>query len=397
MSKNDEPLRPRYSPADVAALKSRDVLLAYCEKRLGKPKRTGSTWYFPCPYGNHTRPKLSVGEKNGVGLCYCYACGKGGDIFKLAATVEGLSSKQDFAAVVESIAAAVDMTLRREEPQKGRPRTLPDKDGNTPARTCLREWRAALDEEPPAMEFLPPDLEAQAWQAVQFAKNNLDGMKVHAHALGLPLAALGVRTDKELAALGLLGLDISGALLYVYTHKEAGGQWRITAVKRRAFPHEVERGFPRFTAWRGSKKQALWGAPQLLEGKPSRVIITEGESDALAVEYSLASLLDYLSHAEPHHYPPLDSCPIVLAKPDASSFRESWAKSLKGLDVILTIDDDDAGRKGAAATAAILKKAGAARVFGWSPKGKAKDPRAAFNPRAPWRLIESIMNDKQAL
>lgn len=109
------------SPADRAALKAPDVLHAYCRAALGAGKQVGRLTFYPCPWGAHTRPKLEVTERDGVGVAMCRACDKGGTVFDVAAGVLGLDARKDFAAVVQGVADAVGYVLRDDDtgtPQK---------------------------------------------------------------------------------------------------------------------------------------------------------------------------------------------------------------------------------------------------------------------------------------
>ena len=67
---------------------------------------------------------------------------------------------------------------------------------------------------------------------------------------------------------------------------------------------------------------------------------------------------------------------------------------LVGKDIILVVDADEAGIKGADKTAKILRAAGVRRIFTWLPPDGCKDARAAFNPSAPSNLAESIITNK---
>ena len=99
------------SESDKAALKAPDVLHAYCRAALGAGKQVGRLTFYPCPFGAHSRPKLEVTERNGVGVCLCRSCDKGGTVFDVAAGVLGMDAGKDFPAVVQSVADAVGYVL----------------------------------------------------------------------------------------------------------------------------------------------------------------------------------------------------------------------------------------------------------------------------------------------
>lgn len=106
-----------FSQADLAALKAADTARAYAERVLGAPKREGASWYFPCPFHTHARPKLRIdAAPDGAGLAVCKADGVQGDVFKLAAAVLGLDARRDFAACVQEVAEKVGYSLRADAP-----------------------------------------------------------------------------------------------------------------------------------------------------------------------------------------------------------------------------------------------------------------------------------------
>ena len=373
--------------ADVEALKAPDVLHAYCEHELGAGRRRGALTFYRCPWGAHTRLKLEVTEKNGVGLAMCRACNCGGSVLDVAAGVLGMDAKRDYAAVVEHVAQVVGYTLRGDDtPRRGKRRQARRR--FTPTRP--QEPRERADGAP--VECLPAEAEKAALEAVRRAADNPAAMARYADELGLPLRDLMTHTDMELAGRGMLGLSPDGHLLYVYTCHDPAGAVRVLMVKMRSWPEEVAQGKQRFYCGKGSHKQALYGAGST--GASESVIITEGESDCLALRVALDAWLEYEFHNEPDTYPPPELIPAVVAKPDAGTFRPVWAAPLRGRDVILCVDNDEAGRRGAAGTAAILKEAGACRVYAWSPAGECKDVREAYSRCNPCELIDDLIINK---
>ena len=375
----------KYREADIEALKAPDVLHAYCTAALGAGRRFGNVWKYPCPYGAHTRLKLEVGERNGCGVAICRACNAGGNVFNIAAAVRGLDARRDFIACVEEVAEQTGYHLT---PEDDTPPTRTTRPHHTPpARPSVPHTPA----EPPAPAYLPPEDENAALAAVRHAAAHPEQIEAHAAALGLPPDVLHYHADMEAAPLGLLGITPAGLLLYVYTATDEAGRVRVQSTKTRNAPGRE----PRFIQ-RGSKA-GLWGAGALQAAPCRRVIITEGESDCLALRAAVWAWLTNWAHDEPDTLPAVDSFPLVLAKPDAGTFRDSWAAPLRGLDVILAIDADEAGRKGAEATAATLRAAGVRRIFTWQPPAPHKDARAALDPARPWLLAEHLMTHKTPL
>ena len=378
------------NPADVAALKAPDVLHAYCRAALGAGKQTGRLTFYPCPWGVHSRPKLEVSERDGVGVAMCRACDCGGTVYDVAAGVLGLDVRKDFPTVVQAVADAVGYVLRDDAPEMPRKGHRKGKTGfSRPLGAVAAPSPARLVEKP--LEYLPPDEEAAALDAVRRAAARPDVISWWADRLGLPLVVMMFHADiQEAGALGLLGLGKGGRLLYVYTHRPAAGEpVRVVGVKTRNLPG-VE---PRFLM-RGSK-QMPWGWDSV--DSAGLVFVTEGESDALAVRAALWAWLDDWAHNEPDSFPAADAWPVVVGKPDAGTFRDTWARRLVGKDVVLIVDNDDAGRKGAEKTAGILRAAGVRRVFVWTPPAGAKDARAALDAARPWLLADDLMENRKEL
>lgn len=387
-----------FSQADLAALKAADTARAYAERVLGAPKREGASWYFPCPFHTHARPKLRIdAAPDGAGLAVCKADGVQGDVFTLAAAVLGLDARRDFAACVQDVAEKTGYTLRADAPADSRKPARRGRAGtfnriNAAGTPRLGAQDAAERADAAPLAYLPADDEAAALEAVRRAAGNVEQMARHADALGLPLSALLVHTDiADAARLGLLGLDTAGRLLYVYTRRD-GGRVRVLMVKRRSLPDEVAQGAPRFLC-HGSK-QSLYGADAARDC--GEVFITEGESDALAVRAAVWCFMDDWAHNSPDDYPP-DGLPSVVAKPDAGTFRAAWADALRGKSVTLITDADDAGREGARKTADVLRAAGVRRVHLWMPGGGVKDARAAFDLAHPCNLADDILMNRKEM
>ena len=379
------------SETDKQALRAPDVLHAYCRATLGEGKRVGRLMFYPCPYGAHTRPKLEVAEKDGDGVCLCRACNQGGDVFNVAAGVLGLDIRKDFEAVAKAVADAVGYVLRydsAEMPRKGRRKRKTGffRTGGISTRKAISpavESRAAQP-----LEYRPPDEEAAALDAVERLRNTPGAIARFASELNLPAWIIHAHTDiQECASLGLLGIDWRERLLYVYTHTSAdSGRVRVLGVKTRN-PKGSEHRF----LMRG-KKQALWGAD--FAAGASVVIMAEGESDALAVRASCDAWEEQERTTHPADFPLPDELPAIVARPDAKTFLDSWARAYRGKRVILLADNDGGtGEKGAKSTAEKLKNAGVLRVHIWTPPPGAKDARDVYDAARPWALFESIISD----
>lgn len=376
-------------PADIAALRAPDVLQDYCRAALGAGKKTGPLTFYPCPYGSHTRPKLETTEKDGCGVALCRACNRGGTVYDIAAAVEGIDPRKDFARCVQTVADAVGYTLTdtgtENAPKKSNRR-------RKSAFSARRGISAPPVEQTPAekpLELLPPEEEAAALDAVRRLAARPDLQAQFAAMLNLPPWIIQSHTDiQECACRGLLGVDERGRLVYVYTCCPADdAPVRVHMVKTRC--KEIPWGKNnKFRIPPGQSKSRLWGIDSAEYA--GMVIVTEGESDALAVRAAVESEFERWLTDEPETYPE-NALPAVVAKPDAGTFRESWAHALCDKSVVLLVDGDEAGQKGAEATAEALKKAGVRMVKRWTPAEGKKDARTAFDPARPWLLMRDII------
>lgn len=375
------------STADIAALKAPDVLHSYCRAALGAGKQVGRLTFYRCPWGAHTRPKLEVTEREGIGVAMCRACNTGGTVFDVAAGVLELDVKRDFPAVVKAVADAVGYPLRdftEAPPKKGR-RTRKESRSCCPAVVTKAAPVPPVDE---PLDYLPQDEEEKAIEAMKRAEDFPEKLREHADRLGIPFEELEFRTHVDSLKYGGIGLDEYGRLLYIYAHRPAADKpMRVFAVKRRSLPGES----PRFIM-RGSPALP-WGMDNAADAE--LVIITEGESDSMAVNAAFSTFLEWGARNAPDNYPKEELQAAVIAKPSAGIFKESWALKLKGKNVILIVDNDEAGRKGAEKTAGILRAAGVRRVFSWTPPDGIKDARAALDAARPWLLADDIMENRK--
>lgn len=366
---------------DKDTLLEPDYLHSYCSAKLGEPQRMGNLWIYPCPYGSHTRPKLQVREYQGKGLAKCWACGKGGTVYDVAASVEGLDVKKDFAAVVQAVADAVGYVLH-DETDKRPHKSIRKRKESFPRPSGVVAPLAPVTPAEKPLEYLPPDAQQRIRQCMQRADDNSEKLREHADQLGIPFEELEVRTHLDSLKYGGIGLDEHGRLIYIYADK---GQ--IFAAKTRN--HEGRQ--PRFIL-RGSPALP-WGMDDSADAET--VIITEGESDTMAIHSSFYELMEWVSHNAPDRYPRYELLPAVIAKPSASTFNATCGAKLRGKDVILVVDNDEAGRNGAEKTAAVLRAAGVRRIFTWLPPDGCKDARAALDISRPWTLAENILTKKR--
>lgn len=356
---------------DIDELASYDTLLAYCEHTLGAGHRRGTDLLFMCPYGSHQHPKLSIANKEGAGVFKCRACDIGGNIFALAAHLNGKDKKQDFRELCHLIADTTgtairddedggDAKTRRRKQQKPAqsvqtPRTLSD----TAAHDKRREI-AFLDEAGITL----------ARDCLRRARENAALMEQHADRLGIEARHLLLHV--QYPERGGLGLTEDGRLCYIYTARDATGKLRPVAVKVRNTPGME----PRFMFLAG-KPGVPYGVAAA-EEHPS-VIITEGESDALAI----AALLEYYREIcwqgrEPEEGEAIaeEYLPAVIASPGTGGYANALPY-LGGKRVLIVQDNDEAGERAATAFRDTLLPLAAA-VNMWTP-APYKDAREACN------------------
>lgn len=393
------PTTAAMTPNEKEQLKSYENLLAYCEHTLGTGKRSGSEWLFMCPHGAHARPHLAIAAKDGQGVYRCRACNIGGDIFTLAAHLNGLDAKKDFAAVAQCIADTLHISLTdaggqpQRAPKRSRRRRIPPQ---------------ILTTTTPQARFISAGNEAFLWQAIE--QSTAERLQDQAAALGLP--AKGLAYIARHPEQGGLALAPDGRLLVIYTAEDEAGKLRITACKLRnrkdaqnmpAYLHggqwmpgnrPTEARFM-WIAQNGTEPAAKNGeqprrlyAPSAPYGMQaahaaSRIIITEGESDAWAARISLAH------YAHLAGYKPLDYA-AVIAVPGVSSFKIDWMPYFAGKSILLCLDADEAGQK---ALPQVLQKFRLyrARVHVYTPANGKKDLRAEFCTYAPAALAARLL------
>lgn len=387
-----------YSTQDLDALKSCEYLRAYCDAELGQAKREGGKARYECAFCGHSRPKMELREKDGHGCAVCVASGTHGDVFAVA---QALHAGFSFAQAVEHVAQVVGYSLK--------PQCSGRKGARYQGSTVMVKARHAPAIVSPAhmpVEFLDEARQAQAREAVKRAIQRPEVLARHASLLSLPVEALSSHVMKESAPHGMIGLDEHMRLVYVYLMRDAQGAYKATGFKVRSRPEDIAKGAQRFYMY--GKKASLWGAAALdvdvaaygdePRARVRTVIITEGESDCLAVRFSLLSEwgeLEHLCRNAPDDYPHPEHIPLVLARPDAGTFKPQWAVPLRGRDVILTVDNDETGEKKAQDVAQILQHAGVGKMSLWFPPDGKKDARAVFNRHAPHELINNILNNRK--
>lgn len=366
------------SDEDKAALNTFDRLKAFCERELGAGRRRGNELVFPCPFGSHRRPHLSVAVRDGRGVWRCRACNVGGDVFKLASLMRGFSFPDAAGYVAEATGYGLQGAPQggsEAERRAARERY---------ARRCQKARQEALQAlqrpVPAAPEFLTRR-EDEALACLERARRP-GALERHAGMLGIPAAHLRMHAD--FPEYGGVGLSEDGRLAYVYTARDDAGRIRSVALKVRNAPgHKV-----RFQFLAG-KPCVPFGVVRLEVS--SGVILTEGESDALAVGAALEAYREaWEAGPEPGEEAgvPADALPAVIAAPGTSGFAAArpW---LYGRRVMICCDNDESGR---IAVQQFNVSQGETNIRMWTPPPGVKDARAAYVAAAsPFQFTEELL------
>lgn len=396
---------------ELADLKTPDALNEYCRRVLGPPQQRGGVMIYSCPFGTHTRPKLQVTEYQGEGRFKCWACDRGGDLFDLHAEINNQDTQRDFPGVLRGVCDVLGV----------RP---PDDDG-TPLPARRRPVRprptpsvaAAHPVEPSCFLSALDEAELDACRERLALDECLAGEL--AAELGLSPLMMLVHTDRTLGR-GLLGATEDRRLAYLYQADDETGNTRYTGMKlRRRDNHpnpclKLENGQwkshgtmnptegnphgVRFL-WTIGKAAAPWGVHSAY-GKRF-VIVTEGESDCLAIGQALEGFREaYQQDADPGTCRPYEDphgsleamIPAVVAIPGASGMKTGWDALLAEKNVILALDADKAGREAAAKLRERLSGAGCV-LRDWMPPYKdARNMLLCAGERALYESLFEAMN-----
>lgn len=397
---------------ELADLKTPDALNEYCRRVLGPPQQRGGVMIYSCPFGTHTRPKLQVTEYQGEGQFKCWACDRGGDLFDLHAEINNQDTQRDFPGVLRGVCDVLGV----------RP---PDDDG-TPLPARRRPVRprptpsvaAAHPVEPSCFLSALDEAELDACRERLALDECLAGEL--AAELGLSPLMMLVHTDRTLGR-GLLGATEDRRLAYLYQADDETGNTRYTGMKlRRRDNHpnpclklengqwkshgtmNPTEGNPhgiRFM-WAIGKAAAPWGVHSAY-GKRF-VIVTEGESDCLAIGQALEGFREaYQPDMDPDTHRPYEDpngsleamIPAVVAIPGVSGMKIGWDALLAGKNVILALDADKAGRDAAAKLRERLTGAGCV-LRDWTPPYK--DARSMLLCAGERALYESLFEAMKA-
>lgn len=351
----------RLEKIDPHSFKTFAALQTYCTEELGEPTIKGKEIRYHCPFCEPGSPNLVIRENNGIGLWKCWSCDEKGDIYNLAAKLEGKNTKTHFTEILHSI-SSLTKTLTINHTTRAPYKKPCQQHTHTPSR------------------YLSEQDETLLWQAMHKMQTDRATREQLAKELGLSPITLLIRAQHP--ELGAVGITPDNRLLYIYVEMDNIGNLKITGCKLRARPNhpnpylKIEQGKwkshgtmnPTAANPKGvrfiypaGKPYAPWGIADL----PARntVILTEGESDALAYSEAYDHLREIYSGATDEHtgLPYEDiagtleaQLPAILSIPGVSGYKKEWTRHFIGKKIIIAYDTDEAGQKAALKTRDLL-------------------------------------------
>lgn len=292
-----------------------------------KHRKTGSRVRFACPIHNGKDMNASAGIEDGriVYVCFSGCGGAGGDALTLVAAVRGLDLQSSFRSVLEAAGSLAGATIG--------PAPLPPIP--TPVATSdSRVLEALLGLCPltgDGLDYLTRvrGLRADVCRAARVGFV-ADPVSVHR----------SLQRSFSNAQLDEMGIVYRGSQFAFARHRllfPVVMDGKTVYVQGRALG-EVERKQDRWRSMRGSVP-AVFNGDSLLEDKPA--LIAEGPIDTLSAiqlfgeKYACVGLIG------------------------AGGFKDEWLRPFRGRDVLLALDPDNAGERGAAKTRAALLSVGA--------------------------------------
>ncbi len=307
-----------------------------------REKRPGE-WMARCPAHDDNSPSLSIRRK-GDGLAFkCFACGFSGTELDVIAALNGIGSLrgQDFAQVVE-LAEKIAGTNSSPSVTSGTKTADPpwrDKDAATLERFIdmlvvwtdrderdrhLSRWGLRGEDAGEDVLLMPRDEYDHTNRPLQFS------------------FFCAVCDEVSVEALNRSGIASEEPPRFLYTEHLLTTVWRTPDGQpynlRRRILRELNQGekTPRYVVLSnghiGQRPSWPFGVHRLKEKPDTPVAIAEGALDALAVE---AIARDQGNEI------------LGLGLPSASDWKPEWARLLKGREVLVATDDDDAGRSAA--------------------------------------------------
>jgi DNA primase len=340
---------------EVSEIKARlpieQLVGQYCQL-----KKKGRNFVCLCPFHNDTHPSLLVSPDKGI--AYCFACNKGGDIFKFYEEIEHV----DFRQALRDLAEKAGVKLE----ERGAKPAMP-KDEKERLRDCLNAAQKffcrQLEVTPAAQEYIkkrqvtPQEI---AFFGLGFAPDSFSLTYDYLLKEGFSrseIVAAGLGVQRELADGRIFDRFRNRLMFPIYDH-----QGNLVAFGGRAIGEEDAKYVNSSDGPLYSKSQVLYGLNLGREAikEKNAVIMVEGYFDLLACHKV--------------------GCPHAVAV-SGTALTEQHVKLLKRYaeTAILCLDQDRAGREAAERSFQLLAREGflvqVVSIIGKDPDEAAKaDP-----------------------
>ncbi|VDB01170.1 DNA primase, partial [Olavius algarvensis spirochete endosymbiont] len=304
-------------------VKSRVDIVALFGSFGVKLEKKGSSWMGSCPFHEDKSPSLSVDQSKG--LYHCFGCGESGDVFNLVMRLRTLSFPEALDFLKDFASSAC---------RGPGPKSSPDLQNRPSLKDVIAAYRRDLETSREAGSYLKsrglyhPGILGR--QEVGFASGALEGRISKDQRAALEeMGILNARGKEHF--LGCITIPLRSL------QGEPVGLYGRRIEKRGSLEHLYMRG----------PHQGLLN-PKTYGVYPERMILTESILDALSLMVLGFQNLDALYGAK--------------------GLTETHIEALKGAgtrEVILALDNDEAGRRGALTIAERLRREGirSRRIF----------------------------------
>lgn len=300
-------------------------------------EKKGSSWMGRCPFHEDRKPSLSV--DNSKGLYHCFGCGESGDVFDLVMRFralsfpEALSFLKDFAPTGTSTTGTTSGDL---EPQQQASRPASPRETHKPEPLLESQSLSFIKD---VIAFYRRDLESSKEARAYLQGRGLMPEILGRLEVGFASGELEDRIGKEQRA-ALMRMGILNAKGKEYF---AGcitiPLWNLQGEVVSLYGRRIENRSPLHLYMMGPHRGLL--NPRAYGVYPERMILTESILDALSLMAIGFQNLDALYGTN------------GLSETHIQALKEAGTR-----EVILALDNDDAGRRGAIKIAGRLRKEG---------------------------------------
>jgi DNA primase len=347
---------------EVSEIKARlpivELVSKYCQV-----KKKGKNFVALCPFHNDTHPSLLISPDKGI--AYCFACRKGGDVFKFYQEIE----RVDFRQALSDLAEKTGVKLEERAMKAGLPKDEKDR-----LRDCLeaaqRFFVKQLKASKVAQEYITRrqvPLEQIEFFGLGFAPDSFSLTYEHLLKEGFSRSEIvqaGLGVQRELADGRIYDRFRNRLMFPIHDH-----QGNLVAFGGRAIGEEDAKYVNSSDGPLYSKSNVLYGLHEAKEAIRDRkmVIMVEGYFDLLACHKV--------------------GCANVVAV-SGTALTEQHVKLLKRYadTVILCLDQDRAGREAAERAFSLLAKEGLL-VQAVTLKEKDPDEAAKADPALLGQLL----------